>query len=74
MERVVTGIDRHVDKCKICALAGKESVKTKNNVLKSIGYNELWDVDMIGPIKGSTGKEKYIFATINHFISRYKNA
>jgi hypothetical protein len=73
-------IDRYVNKCKICALAGKESVNTRNNVIKPIGESDLWEVDLIGPIKGCSGKDKYIFAAINHFnkwvearVIRYKS-
>jgi hypothetical protein len=46
-------IDRHVNKCKICALAGNELVNTRNDVIKSICESDLWEVDLIGPIKGS---------------------
>lgn len=60
-------IDNYVKKCKICTLAGGELSNTKNRVILSSNDKDLWVVDLIGPIKGSDDKRKFIFTAVNHY-------
>ena len=60
-------IKNFVRKCKICELGGNEQVCTENRIIVSHDEKDLWEIDLIGVIKGSDSRNKYIFSAVNHF-------
>lgn len=44
-----------------------QTVIQKNNIIKSIGPNYLWQVDLIGRIPDPNNTNKFIFVAIDHF-------
>lgn len=60
-------IKEFINKCRICALTGDEGINTKNRVIETAAPNELWVIDLIGRLRGSDGKSKFILVAIDHY-------
>ncbi|KRH92376.1 putative LTR retrotransposon, partial [Pseudoloma neurophilia] len=59
-------IQTFCDKCLICQKEGYEAINTKNKVIETKETDELWEIDLIGPI--GNGKNKgYVVIIIDHF-------
>ncbi|KAM0685829.1 Gypsy retrotransposon integrase-like protein 1, partial [Conglomerata obtusa] len=43
------------------------NINTKNLVIKREAPNELWQLDLIGYLRGSDGKNRYILTAIDHY-------
>lgn len=54
-------------KCKTCLKSGGLKINTKNKILDINAVNELWEVDLIGPLKGQEGEYRYILVCIDHY-------
>ncbi|KAF9761511.1 Gag-Pol polyprotein, partial [Nosema granulosis] len=55
-----------VGSCEICLKGGGALRKTKNRVIMSTRPNELWEVDLVGPLIDE-GRSKYILTAIDHY-------
>lgn len=60
-------IRNYIRGCLTCLKSGGLKRNTKNKVIRSSHINELWEVDLIGPIKGSEGENKFILVCVDHF-------
>lgn len=56
-----------IEKCLICLKSVNKIVNTKNIILESKNRNDLWQVDLIGKVKRTDGKNKFILVLIDHF-------
>lgn len=54
-------------KCGICMKSGDALQNTKNKIIQSTRPNEIWEVDLIGRIPGSSGSNRFIFMAIDHY-------
>lgn len=60
-------IIKFIEKCEICKAASGPNSITKNKIINSNGENDLWECDLIGPLKGAEDTNKFIFVAIDHF-------
>lgn len=60
-------IDSFIQKCAICLKKGNEVINTNFKYLNPLYPNHIWEVDLIGPLQGSLGENKYILITIDLF-------
>lgn len=60
-------IDTYISKCKSCLKYGEARINTKNKIVESSRPNELWEVDIIGYLKETKNKNKYILVAIDHY-------
>lgn len=55
--------------CKVCCKEDPEQVNTNNKVIRSERKNQLWEIDLIGPVQ-SKGKKHFIFMAIDHYTKQ----
>lgn len=60
-------IKQMIEKCTTCNKSGGQIINTLNKPITTQYTNELWEIDLIGPLKGSDEKNKYILVAIDHF-------
>lgn len=59
-------IHQYISKCQVCNQAGKLITNTKNNIIHTTRPNEMWQVDLIGPLS-KNGNFNYILVCVDHF-------
>jgi hypothetical protein len=60
-------IDKVVNSCVICLKNGDELCNTKNKVIETKRFGEIWEVDLLGRIQNKDGSNKFILVAIDHF-------
>lgn len=53
--------------CEICQKGGGPRINTKNKTISTSRTNELWECDLIGPLKGEDGQNKFVLVMIDHY-------
>jgi transposase-like protein len=53
-------------------MGGNELINTKNRAIESKDKNDIWEMDLIWRIKGSDGRDQYIFTAITYFTKCVK--
>lgn len=56
-----------VFKCVICMKSANLRQNTKNKAIMTNHPNELWEIDLIGPVQCNDNSKKYIVIAIDHF-------
>ncbi|KAF9763576.1 Transposon Tf2-6 polyprotein [Nosema granulosis] len=65
-EGMYKDISEYVEGCEICLKGGGALRKSKNRVIISERPNELWEVDLVGPLVDD-GRTKYILTAVDHY-------
>ena len=60
-------IEDFVSKCVICLKSGGARINTKNNAINTTRPNELWEIDIIGPLHKTSNNYKFIIVGIDHY-------
>lgn len=60
-------IEKFCKSCEICQKRGGPRVNTKNKIIATSRTNELWECDLIGPLKGEDGTNKFLLVMIDHY-------
>jgi transposase InsO family protein len=63
-------INEYVNACEICRRARNCSKQISCSPIKAREINELWEIDVIGPIESAKEANKYIFTVIDVFSKR----
>ncbi|KRH92526.1 putative transposable element, partial [Pseudoloma neurophilia] len=58
-------LKKHVSECLIYLKKVQPKINTKNRVIETTAANDLWEMDLIGPIKNED-KNAYVFVAIDH--------
>lgn len=66
-ENMFKDIENFVDQCPICPRAGGPRTNTRNRVITTRRPNELWEVDIIGPLPVTKRGNKFILVVVDHF-------
>lgn len=62
-------IKKFCNECEVCQRNGFEAINTKNRIIESKHVDEIWMIDLLGPI--GCGKSKgYVIVVIDHY-SKY---
>lgn len=60
-------IKNYVRNCEICLQEGGLLQNTCNTPIITNRPNEMWQIDLVGPMKCEDGSKKYVLITIDHF-------
>ncbi|KRH92279.1 putative transposable element, partial [Pseudoloma neurophilia] len=66
-DHMAKDIEEFVKKCQICAKAGSLKQNTQFCPIISTRPNELWEIDLIGPLERSDNGHRYILVAIDHY-------
>lgn len=58
---------KYVKGCLVCLKNGGEIKNTENNIIQTLFTNELWEIDLLGPLTGTDGTNKFIVVTVDHY-------
>lgn len=62
-----TEIRKYISECELCQLNGKNRKESSLWTVRASNQNEIWQIDMIGPLPESTNGSKYILTVIDNF-------
>ena len=69
-DTMIKDVKEYVEKCHICRRAGNEVTTSVFTPIQTFEKNELWVIDLIGPLPTTEDGNRYILSIIDHF-SKY---
>ncbi|KRH93508.1 pol polyprotein [Pseudoloma neurophilia] len=67
-------INDWITQCTVCAKSGNLQQNTRHNVIETTRPNEIWQIDLLGPLKQSERGNKYILVAIDHYTKWLETA